>query len=243
MLIKELLTETVADDRIIVDAARAVADFIVNNYAVHMYPGMFGSSRSQYHPPSAYAQQVKFSARNLRNIDDPVYQRLGETQVRIGPIEGGQQAMAGRIGKDFAILLNYKKFDGYGKDITELHPWLVETLSHEMRHILDLIKQDAHGKNLDFATAKYYQKPHLEDEPDSTQNEINAYFTQILHQVESDLKNNNITDVNQALKFAQESLQDSQLAEVIFGGWNNSNPVLRRLSARMAQFVHSLYKQ
>jgi len=245
MRIQEILTESFVDDRVIIDAATAVADKIIDNWAVFMYPSIFGHQRGRDDSPSAFAGYVRQAAINLRNIEDPLYQQLGQTQVRISELEGGQQAFAGRLGKEFAIFLNYEKFDGYGKDISGLRPWLVETLSHELRHVLDLIKRDASPskKKFNFSKSKYYQKPHIADEPDSTQSEVNAYFTQILHQVEADLKHNKITDVNRALKFGQESLEDSQLADVIFGGWDNNNPVLRRLSARMAQFIHNLYQQ
>jgi hypothetical protein len=246
MRINEILLETVQDDHIINQAARTMANRTTGDYwKVFVAPNLFGPT-SDKEWPSAYLQTLAFGNPALANTDDPLYKKLGQVDVRIQPVEGGQQAVMGRLRNgNLTINLNYDFVAKYSRDLNQLRSWMTDTLAHEIRHALDRIKRDASASRRphDFGRERYYQRQHIEGEPDSTQSEINAYFTQILHQVETDLKHNNITDVNRALKFGQESLKDSQLAEVIFGGWDNNNPVLRRLSARMSQFVHSLYEQ
>ncbi len=246
MRINEILLETVQDDHVINQAARTMANRTTGDmWKVMIAPSLFGPT-SDKEWPSAYLQTLAFGNPTLANTDNPLYKKLGETQVWIQPIEGGQQAVAGRR-KDgsLIIFLNVDFVTKYRNNPDQLRSWMTETLAHEIRHALDRIQRDASTskKPHNFNQERYYQRQHIKGEPDSTQSEINAYFTQILHQVETDLKHNKITDLNRALKFGQESLKDSQLAEVVFGGWDNNNPVLRRLSARMSQFVHSLYEQ
>jgi hypothetical protein len=246
MRINEILLETVQDDHVINQTARALADLANGNYwKINVAPYLFGPSRDPEWP-SAFFQTLGFKNPALQDTKDPALQKLKDVQVRIRPIEGGQQAVMGRLSDGtLVILLNYDFVAKYRDNTDQLRSWMTDTLAHEIRHALDRIQRDASTskKPHDFGRERYYQKQHIEGEPDSTQSEINAYFTQILHQVESDLKHNNITDLNRALKFGQDSLKDSQLADVVFGGWDNNNPVLRRLSARMAQFIHSLYDQ
>lgn len=112
---------------------------------------------------------------------------------------------------------------------------IIKVLSHELRHAFDF------GKHKKTSSSTRHWTPKIPDEPDSTPSEINAYFTEILHGVERDIKNNRLS-LQKALQYGQEALQDSNLVDVTFDGWDSANPVLRRLSGRMTQFVHSLFK-
>lgn len=249
MRIKDIILETVQDDHVINQTARAVANKLAdesNWETAQVYgwrdPGA-PDTRSMKEP------QLLLGDANpdLKNSGNSLYNKLAAVRVAVLPVPGGQQAVMGRNkNNDLQIHLNYDRVSPYSdvdSDLNELRAWMTETLAHEIRHALDRLQREASTSQRphDFGGEHYYQKQHIADEPDTTQSEVNAYFTQILHQVEDDLKRNNITDVNRALKFAQDSLETSQLADVVFGGWDNNNPVLRRLSSRMAQFVHSLY--
>lgn len=133
------------------------------------------------------------------------------------------------------ILINPVYLESLKDDPEHARDELIKVLSHEIRHAFD------YGKHAKTRYSTRHWTPTVPDEPDSTPSEINAYFTEILHGVERDIKNNRMTS-QQALKYGQESLQDSNLVDVTFSGWDSSNPVLRRLSNRMAQFVHELFK-
>ncbi len=244
MKINEIILETVQDDHVINASARATADFIVRRWDSNFRPYLYGVYKNS-DEPHAYAQELSFANKALAQSDNPLYNRLGNTRVYVSYVPGGQQAVAGRFKDGFIIRLNYKQLTPYRNNIEDARYWLVETLAHEIRHVLDRIYRDASASKVphNFNKERYYQKPHMADEPDTTPSEVNAYFTQILSQVENDLKMNKITDLNRALKFGQDSLKDSQLVDAIFGEWDSSNPVLRRLSARMSQFVHSLFNK
>jgi hypothetical protein len=232
MRLKEIITETVADDHLINRTARLVANDLVRNFeretrnASHAFEqgkDAYGITRLASFDPAL--ETTPGLANTLLYIAEPSFRDSWQA-VSYPP---GQESSVG------VIYLNWQYFEDAMDDPESLRPWLVEKLSHEIRHILDGVKQ----QGLSRQTA-YWKKPKINDEPDTTGSEINAYFTQILHTVEDTIKSNNITDVNRALQIGQEALKDSQLVDAIIGGWDNNNPVLRRLSARMAQFVHSL---
>jgi hypothetical protein len=234
MRLKEIITEKVADDHLINRTARLVADGLIRNFKMEVRRASeafkqgndtYGISRLASFNPELKTTESPGLADTLLYIAEPSF-RDNWQAVAYPP---GQESSVG------VIYLNWQYFEDAIDDPESLRPWLVEKLTHEIRHILDGIKQ----QGLSRQTA-YWKKPKINDEPDTTGSEINAYFTQILHTVEDTIKSNNITDVNRALQIGQEALKDSQLVDVIIGGWDNNNPVLKRLSARMAQFVHSL---
>ena len=234
MRITEIITETVEDDHLINRTARLVADGLIRSfksnarnasYAFEQGKDAYGISRLSSFNPELKTTESQGLADTLLYIAEPSF-RDNWQAVAYPP---GQESSVG------VIYLNWQYFEDAMDDPESLRPWLVEKLTHEIRHILDGIKQ----QGLSRQTA-YWKKPQINDEPDTTASEINAYFTQILHTVEDTIKSNKITDVNRALQIGQEALKDSQLVDAIIGGWDNNNPVLKRLSARMAQFVHSL---
>jgi len=234
MRITEILTETVADDHLINRTARLVANGLIRNFKIEVRRASeafeqgkdtYSISRLASFNPELKTTESQGLADTLLYIAEPSF-RDNWQAVAYPP---GQESSVG------VIYLNWQYFEDAIDDPESLRPWLVEKLTHEIRHILDGVKQ----QGLSRQTA-YWKKPQINDEPDTTASEINAYFTQILHTVEDTIKSNKITDVNRALQIGQEALKDSQLVDAIVGGWDNNNPVLRRLSARMAQFVHSL---
>ena len=238
MRITEIITETVEDDHLINRTARLVANGIIRNFKMEVRRASeafkqgndtYGISRLSSFNPELNTADPNPIARGLANT----FLYIAEPSFR-----DNWQAVAyppGKENQSGVIYLNWQYFEDAIDDPQSLRGWLEEKLTHEIRHILDGVKQQGLDKQ-----NNYWKKPHINDEPDTTQSEINAYFTQILHTVEDTIKSNKITDVNRALQIGQEALKDSQLVDAIIGGWDNNNPVLRRLSARMAQFVHSL---
>jgi len=238
MRITEILTETVADDHLINHTARLAADDLIRNFKMEVRRA--SEAFKQGNDTYGISRLANFNPELKTTESNPVAQGLADTLLYIAEpsFRDNWQAVAYPPGPESSvgvIYLNWQYFEDAMDDPESLRPWLVEKLTHEIRHILDGIKQ----QGLSRQTA-YWKKPKINDEPDTTGSEINAYFTQILHTVEDTIKSNNITDVNRALQIGQEALKDSQLVDAIIGGWDNNNPVLRRLSARMAQFVHSL---
>ena len=238
MHIREIITETVADDHLINRTARLVADGIIRNFKMEARRASeaFKQGKDTY----GISRLASFNPELNTAESNPTTQGLANTLLYIAEpsFRDNWQAVAyppGKENQSGVIYLNWQYFKDALDDPESLRSWLVEKLTHEIRHVLDGIKQ----QGLDRQNS-YWKKPQIDDEPDTTQSEINAYFTQILHTVEDTIKSNKITDVNRALQIGQEALKDSQLVDAIIGGWDNNNPVLRRLSARMAQFVHSL---
>ena len=237
----EFISETTADDHLINRTARLVANGIVRNFKMEVRRA--SEAFKQGNDTYGISRLASFNPELNTADPNPITQGLANTFIYIAEpsFRDNWQAVAyppDKENQSGVIYLNWQYFEDAIDDPQSLRWWLEEKLTHEIRHILDGVKQQGLDKQ-----NNYWKKPRINDEPDTTQSEINAYFTQILHTVEDTINSNKITDVNRALQIGQEALKDSQLVDAIIGGWDNNNPVLRRLSARMAQFVHSLLEK
>ena len=238
MRIDEILTESPVDDQLIIKTARATIDNMIATGQGSTYlkvPSIGIKFDAAY---DAYFENP--TAETKKTYQEALFRKhLGQVMVKAqqdkrrpgshGSFNVREHTHTIQINPNYINNL----LDPNG-DQDHARSELMTVLTHEIRHAVDYYKTKSYQSD------RYY-KPHVPDEPDSTQSEINAYFTELLHGVERDIKNANMP-LNRALRYGQEALQDSHLVDVTFGGWDNTNPVLRRLSNRMSQFVHILFQ-
>jgi len=265
MRIRELITETTADDAVINQTARAVAGYIVDNLKTK-----FLRSSIEKRPYGALVGELRDFNSRLSDTKNKVLSQLGRYQVYVSPhtimrdrnwsAYSEPWTLPDRETRDHGIiLLNYNQWEFYlqyvlsgdskkdpvGHWAQSLKKEITTRLAHEIRHALDSAVQPDTRQARD---SRYHHEPLHKDvtagsmDVDFTpQSEVNAWFTQILHDVEDRVKSQKISDPNQAMKLGLDQLKTSDVVQRL-GGWNRDNPILRRLVARLSQFVHSLYE-